>query len=228
MDTPQSQEQLKNIIFFDQSETISELISNGLNVNFCFDDGHSLLLTALLANSEDTALMLIKKSADLFHKHSDGSDILMLASKYECPKIATLLIQQNFPLNCFNTLGESALSIAIMAKQHNVILCLLKKMSRLDIEYAKNNNKIISQFLTEFETNLTMIKCEAAIHNLSMESQSTLSLHAAEEAPSAKRKAADDFFMPEFNKRRKTPVNVLPQEESMKTDPSPTQCGYFL
>lgn len=69
----------------------------------------------------------------------------------------------------------------------------------------------------EFETNLTIIKCESDINKLSMESQPSVN----------KRKAANEVT-PMFNKRRKKQHNVLLQEDGMQTESPVASNGYFL
>lgn len=115
-DTP-----LLNAVCYNSLEVAKILIEEGADVNEKVH-GRTLLLWALRAGSERTALLLIEKGADIFAKsehteysflnHEDGNSALHFASAQNLKNVVVLLVERGLDVNYKNSNGSTPLHVA--------------------------------------------------------------------------------------------------------------------
>ncbi len=113
---------LYKAIVEDNIDKIKELVQSGVaNVNAVDDEGHTLLMTAIVNKKAWAAQFLVEHGADLNVKNNYGVTPLICAAVYRTVDIARLLIQRGAEINAQDNDGKTALAHAIIITDFKLI-----------------------------------------------------------------------------------------------------------
>ena len=139
------------------------LSSKHTDVNFCGEDGRSLLVTLLDRNEYrcddviDNVRVYLEAGADLMLTNEHGNTSLMIATKFGCVQTVKLLLKHGSNVDTVNKTGDTALHLAALCEKS--FFC---GDNLHGLDYLDENEARIVELLLEHGANPEIVNDEGA------------------------------------------------------------------